>query len=149
MVVKGLQDPVASHSQSGFSGSSMGIRLVPSSPVRMSDYMMVLQLGTIVVSRVNATACLGPLWAAWAFRNPWLLFMAKGFKILRPRKTSSRSFRKRDEGVKKEGRMLGAVAWDLSLVWPGSPTGVEALSKQACLHVLLPLFSQARAMLAA
>lgn len=98
MVVKGLQDPVASHSQSGFSGSSMGVHLVPSSPVRMSDYMMVLQLGTIVVSRGDATACLGPLWAAWAFRSPWLLFMAKGFKNLIPRKTSSRSFRKEMRG---------------------------------------------------
>ena len=37
MVVKGLQDPVASHTQSGFSSSSMGVRLVPSSPIRMSD----------------------------------------------------------------------------------------------------------------
>lgn len=66
--------------------------------------MMVLQLGTIVVSRVDAEACLGPLGAAWAFRSLWLLFMAKGFKNLIPRKTSSRSFMRRDEGVKKGGR---------------------------------------------
>lgn len=44
--------------------------------------------------------------------------------------------------------MPAVVAWDLSLVSPGSPTGVEALSKQACLHLLLPIFSQARAVLA-
>ena len=61
--------------------------------------MMVLQLGTIVVSTVDAMACLGPLGAAWAFRSPWLLFMAKGFKNLILRKTSSRSFMRRDEGV--------------------------------------------------
>ena len=37
MVVKGLQDPVASHTQPGFSGSSMGVCLVLGSPIRMSD----------------------------------------------------------------------------------------------------------------
>lgn len=41
--------------------------------------------------------------------------------------------------------MLGAVAWDFSLL---SPTGAEVLPKWACFRVLLPTFSEAKAVLA-
>lgn len=121
---EGAADPVASNSQSGFSSSSMGVRLVPQLPVRMSDYMMVLQLGTIVVSRGMLQPVLDHCGLRGHLGSPWLFYGKRALKILIPRKTSSRSFRK-DEGVKKEGRMLGAVAWDLRLV-SRSPTGVEA-----------------------